>query len=214
MLDKLEFVARILRYPFVVAVPVVFIASNLQAYLGNDLRMWMFVVLGGIWWLATVYIDIRETRRTRGRAFAGNVAETVDLGRSGRRRQGLSRIMMSPYKWLRKYSAVVGVLAVAGGAIALYVVPSRPWWGVVLVLLGPVAMLWMRHVERKGRGNESLIRQLQSLVENAKALEYSIRNCTRAFLGKSQVQSELGVLGVQGVVVLFRENWGRAARHS
>lgn len=198
MWDKIEIYARMCRYPAIILAIGVFIASNLHTLSEDPVLMYLFFTLGIIWMLSTAYIEVRETARTNQRVRTGNVATTLDIRPSPSHGRGMKGALISPYKWLMKYSAVVGILVVAGGAIALYAIPSRPWWGVVLVILGPVAMIWMRQVERRGRDNESLIRQLRSLVEDAKTLEYSIRNCARDFLGKPQVQNELGGLGAQG----------------
>lgn len=198
MWDKIEIYARMCRYPAILLAITIFIASNLHTLSENPVLMYLFIALGIIWLVSAAYIEIRETARTKQRILAENVATTLDIRPSPRRGRGMKGALISPYKWLMKYSVVVGVLVVAGGAIALYAIPSRPWWSVVLVILGPVATMWVRQVERRGRDNESLIRQLRSLVEDTKTLEYSIRNCARDFLEKPQVHNELGGLGMQG----------------
>lgn len=113
-------------------------------------------------------------------------------------------------KWLRKHASVLGVLVVLGAAIALWVIPSnpsKPWWGVVLVALGPIAMWLTRQVERKGKDNENLIRQLGPIVKDAGDLEFTIRNFARDLLNKSEVKIELGeVLGTQGCSAYIESN--------
>lgn len=196
MWDKCEFWARYLRYPFLLLAVTVFIASNLSAFQDNEVGMWLFFGLGILWLLATAYIEIREQARISVRLSAEKAATTVRL--STYHRQGGGKMVM---KWLRKHATVVGVLVVLGAAIALYVIPTnptKPLWGVALVVVGPIALWIARRVERKGRDNENLIRQLQPLVEDTRALEFSIRTFSRELLSNSGVQSELGDFGVQG----------------
>lgn len=194
--DKSELWVRCLRYPFLLLAVAVFIASNLSAFQDNKVGMWLFFGFGILWLLATAYIDIREQARISVRLSAEKASTTERL--SSYHRQGGDKMVM---KWLRKHATVVGVLVILGAAIALYVIPAnptKPSWGVALVVVGPIAMWIARRVERKGRDNENLIRQLQPLVEDTRALEFSIRNFARDLLSNSGVQSELGSFGVQG----------------
>lgn len=196
MWDKIEFWARFLRYPFLLLAVAVFIASNLSAFQGNNVSMLLFFGLGILWMLATAYIDIREQARISIMLSAEKLATTVSL--FSYHRQGGDKMAM---KWLRKHATLLGVLVVLGAAIALYFVtanPTKPSWGLALVAIGPIAMWIARRVERKGRDNENLVRNLQPLVEDARTLEFSIRNFARDLLSNSGVQSKLGNFGVQG----------------
>jgi hypothetical protein len=194
--DKIEFLARLVRYPFILLAVTVFIASNLNAFRGNKAMMGLFFGFGILWLLATAYIEVREQARMSERLSAEKSGATVRLSRYHRHEGG--KMVM---KFFRKHAAVVGFLVVLGAAIALYVIPTspiKPSWGVALVFLGPIAMLIARQVERKGRDNENLIRQLQPLVGDTRVLESSIRSFIRDLLSNSGVQSELGSFGVQG----------------
>ena len=59
-------------------------------------------------------------------------------------------------------------------------------------------MFVARSIDRSGRDNEYLIRQLQPIVEDVKSLEFSIRTFARDLLSDPGVQSEIGSFGVQG----------------
>lgn len=196
MRDKIEFWARFVRYPFILLAITVFIASNLDAFQNNKVWMWIFFGLGILWLLATVYIELREGHRIANRLSAEKSATTIRI--SSYHRQGRRKTMM---KWLRRHVTEVGVLVVFGAALALYFVPAdptKPMWGLTLVAVGPFAVWIARQIERRGRDNENLIRQLQPLVDDTKSLEFSIRNFARELLSKSGVRSALGNLGVQG----------------
>ena len=191
--DKFELFARQVRYPFLVITIGTFIATNLRAFQNNQAGMWLFFVSGILWMLSASYIDIRELAR-----FTHGLSSESSGERSFiHRKQGRNKMV----RWLRKHTTIVGVLVVLGAAIALYVIPSnpsKPWWGVVLVALGPVAMWLTNRVERKGRDNENLVRQLQPLVQDAGDLEFTIRGFARDLLSKQEVKTELGAPGVQG----------------
>ena len=196
MWDKIEFWARFLRYPFILSAIAIFIASNLNAFKIDKVGMWAFFGLGILWLLATAYIEVREGARISTKLSAEKSAITVRL--SSYYRQGGVKKMT---KWFKKHITEVGVLVVLGAALAIYFVPAdptKPMWGLVLVAIGPFVVWIARRIERRGRDNENLIRHLQPLVEDARSLEFSIRNFARDLLSKSGVQSELGNLGVQG----------------
>ena len=66
MRDRIELWARPLRYPFLIAGAIIFILTNLKAFLENQIGMWVFMGSGILWVLATAYIEIREERRIIG----------------------------------------------------------------------------------------------------------------------------------------------------
>jgi hypothetical protein len=195
MWDKIEVWARLVRDPFLLLTIGVFIAANLGAFQGNQVLMWLFFMFGILALLSTSYIYSRELTRISLRLKA---AAITDARLFSHHRQGGGKMAV---KWLRKHAALVAVVVVLGAAIALYVIPSdpsKPWWSITLIAVGPIAMWVARFVERRGRDNENLIRQLQPLVEDVKSLEFSVRNFARDLLSNSGVQSELGSFGVQG----------------
>ena len=190
--DRLELFARPLRYIFLITAVAIFIATNLGAF-HNQVLKWLFLVFGILWMLSVAYIDIREGRR---------FSHGLPSGSSGQvsfshRRQGRNNTV----RWIRTHATTMGVLVVLGAAIALYLIPlypSKPWWGVILIALGPLSMWVSNRVERKGRDNANLIRQLWPLVQDAGDLEFTIRNFAHDLLRNTGVQTELGRLGIQG----------------
>jgi hypothetical protein len=190
--DKLEIYARPLRYGFLVTAAAIFIASNLVVFPNLVLKA-LFLAFGVLWILSVAYIDVREGRR-----FShGLPPERSGQVSFSRRRQGRNRIV----RWLRTHATITGVLVVFGAAMVLYVVPlypSKPWWGVILIALGPLATWWSSKVGQRGRGNENLIRQLQSLVKDAKDLEFTIRSFSLDLLSKQDTKTELGAQAVHG----------------
>lgn len=190
--DKLELFARPLRYIFLVTAATIFIATNLGAFHNQVLRC-LFLVFGILWMLSVAYIDVREGRRFSHGLHSGSSRQVSFR----HRRQGRNRMV----RWLRTHATIMGVLVVLGAAIALYVIPlypSKPWWGVILIALGPLSMWVSNRVERKGRDNANLIRQSWSLVQDAGDLEFTIRGFALDLLSKQEVKTELGTQGVQG----------------
>jgi len=191
--DKLELFARPLRYILLITAVAIFIATNLGAF-HNQVLKWLFLAFGILWMLSVAYIDIREGRRFS----RGLRSESSGKGSFSHRRQGRNKMV----KWLRTHATIMGVLVVLGAAIALYVIPlypSKPWWGVILIALGPLAMWVSSRVERKGRDNTNLIRQLQPLAQDAGDLEFTIRGFAHYLLSNPEVQTELGgESGTQG----------------
>jgi len=191
--DKLELLARQLRYPFLIIAIGIFIATNVKAFQNNQPWMWLFVMFGILWMLSIAYIDIREFQRLSHKLRS----ESLGQGSFSRRRQGRNKMV----RWFRTHATIMGLLVVLGAAIALYRVPlypSKPWWGVILIALGPLAMWVSSRVERKGRDNVNLIRQLQPLAQDAGDLELTIRSFALDILSKQEVKTELGVQGIQG----------------
>ncbi|MCJ7576614.1 MAG: hypothetical protein MUO80_08095 [Dehalococcoidia bacterium] len=105
-------------------------------------------------------------------------------------------------RWLRTHVTIMGVLVVLGAAIALYLIPlypSKPWWGAILIALGPLATWLSSRVERKGHDNADLTRQLRPLAQDAGDLEFTIRNLAHDLLRNTEVQTGLGGgLAIQG----------------
>lgn len=191
MQDKIEIYARIFRYPGILMAISIFVASNLPAFKDNSPLMYIFFAFGIVWLVSAAYIDVRESERNSQRMLAGDGASTKGIGRLRRRTGGSIMVRLWVYR-------LVAVLVTFGSAITLYFVTSRPSWSIALVVLSPAATLFASAVERRSRDSEGLIRQLKPLVEDVKALEFTIRNCARDCLGNGQVQNELGISGVQG----------------
>jgi hypothetical protein len=192
--DKLELFARPLRYIFLVTTVGIFIATNLRAFQNNQVGMCLFFAFGILWMFSVAYIEIREFMRFSHRLRS----ESSGQGSFSHRRQGRNKMV----RWLRTHATIMGVLVVLGAAIALYLIPlypSKPWWGAILIALGPLAAWLGSWFERKGRDNETLIRQLQPLAQDAGDLEFTIRGFARDLFSNPAVQGELGGgSGIQG----------------
>jgi hypothetical protein len=191
--DKLELFARPLRYIFLITTVGIFIATNLKTFQNNQVMICLFFAFGILWMLPVAYIDIREYERLLQKLRS----ESSGQGSLNHRRQRRNKMV----RWLRTHATIMGVLVVLGAAIALYLIPlypSKPWWGAILIALGPLAAWLSSRVERKGHDNENLIRQLQPLVQDAEDLEFTIRNFARDLLRNTEVQTELGRSGIQG----------------
>jgi len=192
--DKLELFARPLRYIFLVTTAGIFIATNLKAFQNNQVGMWLFFASGILWMLSVAYIEIREFERFSHRLRS----ESLGQGSFSHHRQRRNKMV----RWFRTHATITGVLVVLGAAIALYVIPlypSKPWWGVILIALGPLAMWLTSRVERKSHDNANLIRQLQPLAQDAGGLEFTIRGFAHDLLNNPEVKTELGgELGIQG----------------
>lgn len=194
MWDKIEVWARQIRDLFILLTLGVFIADNLSAFQDNQTLMYLFYIFGIIALASTSYISTMELTHINRRLKDTSIARERHFSHH---KQGGGKIVM---KWLRKHAGAVGVFVVLGAAIALYLIPSnlsKPW-GVVLVALGPMAIWIARLIERKGRDNENLIRQLRPLVDDVEGLEFSIRDFARYLLSNSGVKEEIGIFGVQG----------------
>ncbi len=192
MKNEIEFWARFFRYPFLLTAIIVFIAGNVNVFKDDEVGMWLFICSGILWLLATAYIEVREQER-----ISKELPSKTVKGLSVCNKKGGNKVI----KWLRKYATIVGIIVVLGAAIALYLTPSgpgKPAWVVIFVIIGPLAMFIASRVERRLLINENLIRQLQSLVGDARALEFSIRSFARDLLNNSSVQNELESTSIQG----------------